>query len=283
MAVINKGIESESVSQDGNGIFSATITWKLVATANETSYLVGSDSTLPAIGRLHPAIPDCWCTNLTCTMTEPKTGFTAVASYSSKKEITEDPLAEPPEVNWDTEQFQEPVVIDEDGEAVLNSAGDPYDPPVMKDDSRWYCEVTANVESVPAWVLTYRDSVNEEAFVIDGIPVEIGQAKIQKLKISTRKVRNGTGYRVVLYHLHFKEDGWHAKPLDAGFRRKYNATDRELITMTNDAGEQEYPVAPVPLDGSGVELLDPTPATAVYGDHTIYKVKPFSVLPGVQV
>lgn len=276
-----EGIQTQSIAVDKRGIRTATIVYELIATAGEGPYAVGNHTSLPRIGQPHPEDIFNWCVGLSVDLSNPKTGYTATATYSSEREITENPLAEPVNIEWDTEQFQEPLVIDEDGYAVVNSAGDPYDPPVMRDNSRWFAEVTCNVASVPTWVLTYPDAVNSDAFTVDGIPVAVGLAKVQKLRISGKKTRNDVPYRVVTFHLHFREEGWHFKPLDAGFRRIYSGTNRELITMENEAGETEYPVAPVPLDGSGVELTDPTLTTCVYGDHRGYKNKAFASLPGI--
>jgi hypothetical protein len=46
-------------------------------------------------------------------------------------------------------------------------------------------------------------------------------------------------------------------------------------------GDTEEVTQPVPLDGAGDVLADPTPSTAIFGNFTIYDELDFSALPGV--
>jgi hypothetical protein len=81
-----------------------------------------------------------------------------------------------------------------------------------------------------------------------------------------------------------RRSGWHAKPLDQGFHRidPADANNRIPIKLIDaDTSEQTFPVDPVLLDGSGDVLSNPGPATAVFGDHRIYKRKAFASLPGI--
>jgi hypothetical protein len=74
--------------------------------------------------------------------------------------------------------------------------------------------------------------------------------------------------------MHFQKNGWKLSLLDAGYRRK-DGTQRKIITNSDGT----LPTMPVPLDGSGAVLSNPTPATAVYREFTVYETKAFSSLP----
>lgn len=190
-----------------------------------------------------------------------------------------DPLSEPARISWSGENFQQVAVVDIDDNPILNSAGDPYDPPLMKDFSRPVATIRKNIASAPAWILTSHDAINSDEFVIDGLTCEVGKAKLKRADISEWQYRNGIAYRELTLVIHFAKDGWTRKVLDAGFRRKYNDTERELITLTAEDGTPQYPPGPVPLDGSGVELTDPTPSTCVYNSHDLDESIAFSSLP----
>jgi hypothetical protein len=283
--ITNKGPKSRSARVDKSGVRTAVDVYDVVADGGETPYEVGSDASIPRIGATYPDDPFSFCVDVSVDLVAgTKTGYEVTCSYSSEREVQENPLNEPASIEWDTEQFQMPVFQDEDGDACVNSAGSYYDPPIMKDDSRWFAEVSVNVAEVPSWFLTYPDAVNSDEIVVDGLTVGIGVAKIQRVGLGKWLFRNGVKYRTVRYHLHFKEDGWHAKPLDQGFHRidPADANNRIPIKLIDaDTSEQTFPVDPVLLDGSGDVLSNPGPATAVFGDHRIYKRKAFASLPGI--
>lgn len=238
------------------------------------------------IGQLHPTRFGYWLVGLSA---EHQTGVLWKVSleYSSNpgqsvinnNGLTSDPLAEPARISWSGENFQQVAVVDINDNPILNSAGDPYDPPLMKDFSRPVATIRKNISSAPAWILTSHDAINSDEFVIDGLKCLIGKAKLKRADIGEPQTKNGVTYRELTLVIHFSKDGWTRKVLDAGFRRIYSGTSRELITITNSDGNEEYPPAPVPLDGSGVELTDPTPANCVYNEHDLDASIAFSALP----
>jgi len=207
------------------------------------------------------------------------------AAYSSEAELQENPLQEAADINWNTEQFQQPYVKDKDNNAILNSAGYPYDPPVEDDDSRWTATVRKNVAAVPSWLLEYRDAVCSDTFVLDGLTIKPNEAKMQAISISNEQERNEVVYRVLTMRISLKYDdrqhgvaednavfkGWTRQILDAGF---YDGSDDPCRDNHGN------PVtAPVPLDGAGNQLANPTPATVKYQTYDILRRKPFEVLP----
>lgn len=241
---------------------------------NDDEYALYFHPSVPRWGSLHPTDPYAYCNDLQISQPDPWTGWQVAVSWSTERELSEDPNSQPAVTDWDGEQFQSVVVFDKDDNAVVNSAGDPFDPPIMRDDSRLISTTVKNMATVPTWIMSYADAVNSDAFTIDGFPVAIGQAKMQRPRVSKQQFRNDIPYREVTFTIHYREDGWKSEPLDQGFREISGST-RVNITDDNDD-----PIsAPVPLNGSGAALAAPTPGTAVFLNFDIYKTLPFSDLP----
>jgi len=167
-------------------------------------------------------------------------------------------------------------VIDEDGNLVCNSAGDPFDPPEMIDDSRLISTTVKQMASVPTWIMNYANAVNSDAFTLDGFNVGIGQAKMQRPRVSRQQWRNNIAFREVVFTINYREEGWLSNLLDAGFReRDYTGA---LINIVNP-GDGEEPSGPVPLDGAGSALDNPSPTNNVNLTFRAYRRLPFATLP----
>lgn len=236
-------------------------------------------SALPFLGQTHPNDPSSYCNSLRARNEGASPYFwTVTATYSNEREASDSPLNDPVEYNWGTEQFQEVADTDKNGQGIVNSAGDPFDPPIMRDNSRRTVTITSNQAFVPTWVLSYQDAVNSDAINIDNIGIGVGQAKCQQVSVSPVRQRNDVTYRIVTLTIHLNNDGWGFKILDQGFRERDD--DNKLQQITNEADGSE-PTAPVLLDGSGKAQTDPTVASAVFLDYDIYPSLPFSALPGI--
>lgn len=232
-------------------------------------YDVGSHPSLPVIGSVHPDDSFAWCTDIDVAPSEPWAGWTVTATYTTEREITENPLSEPAVITWNSEQYQKPVTIDKDEKLIVNSAGDPFDPPAMMDDARVSVTVTKNVASVPSWVFEYHNAINSASFTIDGRTIAARTAKVQSLSIGERQFRNDVQFRVLTYSMTFRYEGWPLVLLDAGMRKISGATRVPIANAD----------APVPLDGLGAPIADPTFDNAVYGTFYVYREVSFSSLP----
>jgi len=240
-------------------------------------YTAGSAAGLPLIGSTHPEDFAAWCRSIDVS---PAAGGSAQAwlvtfNYSSEWEMNENPLFEPAKISWSFEQFQRPAIIDLNGYAVLNSAGDPFDPPAMRDNSRPIVSVTKNLATVPTWLLNYQDTVNSLPFTLDGLLIATGKAKMNSISVSQAQSVNGVAFRTVQMDIHLQRDGWVMKLLDAGYRIK-DGTTRITITCDGDGTE---PSSPVPLDGSGDVLANPSTSNAVFGSFSVYYTADFNDLP----
>ncbi len=203
--------------------------------------------------------------------------WVASLKYDSERERVENPLAQRVEVNWDTEYTQENAYVDINGDAVMNSASDYYEDGVPVDAGRWVAKVHANVADVPVWIDSYRDAINSDTFWLDGRTFTARTAKMSGISIGTWKRLNGIRYRPINLTIKFKTT-WEFSILDQGLRRivSIDGEDKREKCIDEDGSTVTKPVL---LDGSGAQLTNPTPSTAVFNTHYIYPELPFSALP----
>jgi hypothetical protein len=208
---------------------------------------------------------------------QPWKGWKVTASYSDEREINStDPNDDEVKVSWDGEIYQQSVIQDYGGNAIVNSAGDYFiDPVPTREACHLVARIRFNATSIPTWVLSYQDAVNDDAITIDGLTIAAGLAKVQRISIGETEYRNGTAFRSFSYEVHVHRTGWRFRPLDAGFRQIVGG---ELVQIRIKG---EEPTTPVPLNGSGVVLALPTPATAVIGNYQLYPELDLTVLPGI--
>ncbi len=238
----------------------------------DDAWEVGSHPDAPRIGQ---AFRDAWCISTTPTCIEPWKGWSVTAEYSSEREMNEDPTQDAMQIRVYTEQFQKPAVFNKDDELIVNSAGDPYDPPPMMDDSRRVISLVRNVPNCPSWILDYQDAVNSDAFTVRGVTYAVGTGKVQSVSLSDAQKRNGIDFYTLEVLIHLQRNGWILKTLDAGFREVDYSGD--LINILN-SGDGDRVSAPVPLNGAGAALANPSPTNNVLRSDVVYNTAPFSVL-----
>lgn len=196
------------------------------------------------------------------------------------EEPTESPLDEPTKFRWTAGLYTKPVIKDRNGDAIVNSAGDFFDPPPEREVPRVSVNIQKNVASVPVAVLTYPGRVNDSSFTVDGVSVVAEAAKITAIDVGELQEKDDIPYRVFTCTIEFEEDTWDLELLDQGYRIK-DGTDLKDILIEDEDGEFNRPSSPVLLDGSGGKLTDPSPTTAVFKTFHVQKLLDFSVLPGV--
>ena len=189
------------------------------------------------------------------------------------KEDNPDPTTRPAVIKWNTVLYREAVEKDVDGDAILNSAGDYFDPPIERDRSNWTCNVRKNLANPPTWLLDYNNCpINSSSFTVDGVSVQARKARLSMIDIGEKQIENDVNFRTVTITLEFKKEGWQASILDQGLKEV-------------DGGE----LKPIMIDGKsitspqllsgGVHIDAPSPDNAEFLDYDIYDEKDFSVLP----
>lgn len=261
----------------GNWTYSRT--W-LVKTDNklDRENIVAGASGLPVYAEAHPANANAYANEISYAQKDgTDTIWLVTATYTTERNLNSNPASDEVLVSWDSEIYQEALFQDVDNDAIVNSAGDYFiDPVPTRDEAYLIAKVRANVSSVPSWVIDLQNAVNDSQITVGGLTIGVGQAKLQRLSIGEREVRDSTTFYPLSFELHIKKEGWRLKPLDAGFRQLVNG---QPVAIKDDQ-EQEI-TQPALLNGAGVLLASPGPATAQFLDFEIYQERDLTVMPGV--
>jgi len=152
---------------------------------------------------------------------------------------------------WTFEQFQKPIEVDKYGAPILNTARDPYDPPIEIDDARTILTITKRLFSFdPNWAMDHNNHLNADDF-LDAPPGTV------KLRVdSAQEVHDpelGTFWEVPL-SFHFKKEGWQPQILSRGTHQLIGGK-RYRIKDTNG----EYVDQPVLLNEDGTKADEGSP------------------------
>ncbi len=252
--------------------------FRVKTNSNFDSDVDATFSGTPIFGDRHPDDDAAFCQNVRADSVafSPRV-WIVTCSYSTEQELVSDPLSDPTRFIWGTEQFQRPYFKDRNGNAILNSAGDPFFPPIMGDDSRTSVTMTKNVSAVPAWFLLTRDKLNSAAVSINGISVGKERAKIQKVSAGDQQFRGNIAYFTIGVTMHVQDESWQKSIQDAGFRKLDPDDSTERVKIKDNNGEDVS--TPALLNGSGAVLSDPSPSNAKFKDFDIYGTFDFTELP----
>lgn len=188
-------------------------------------------------------------------------------------EFIDNPLLAPPEIDYQTIKYERALDVDYDsatiastgkGKPVLNSAQDPFDPPVMRDHSRFVMTVQRNEaidvrqavsgvvwdDSIPE---KYNDTINKYTFFgrdphrvkVDSITGRIAwHPGLYDPSASPAK----SGYFAqVTYVYHIDRNGWDAVVVDRGYRKLNTTTHKQEQILVNGIPA----TSEVLLDGTG--------------------------------
>jgi hypothetical protein len=184
-----------------------------------------------------------YCVNIDaqCTSGDGLT-WQIVVEYGPWEEVPENPLDADEEIEWGFAQFERVVDFDRDGDAIVNSAGDPFDPSVTADDSRPVLSITRNEATFSAGLADdYRDTVNDATF----FGAAAGTVKCTAIT-GKRLFDASIGYYwQIHYEFHFNRDGWSKTLLDRGYIQIVGGVRQQILV----SGAQ--PPEPMLLNGAG--------------------------------
>lgn len=252
----------------------------------DTEFTIMADPRIPRYLAPHPGNLFSTCRRLQIRMLQHWQWWMVTAEYSTaplqqdEKDRSENPnpLDRRARIRWSSQQYRKPVWKDRDGKAILNSAGQPFDPLPEIDASHWVATVTKNMTFVPSWLLEYEDAVNSDGYTIDGLSVEPKKSKLMHLDIGDVQEENGYEFRPVSFTIEFRKDGWDLEILDAGFEELADGPDGEPTRILDKRGN--FVSHPWPLNADGLAIKPkPTPDNAHYIKSPSYEEKPFAVLP----
>ena len=151
------------------------------------------------------------------------------------------------------------------GDAITNSAGAAFDPPVEIDYSRIVVNISKNEKNFNAnKVLAYNDTVNLDAinlrfrgFKLDIKPLT---AKMQSIS-AARRIKNGKVYWRVSYEFHVDDHfGWRVELLDRGYSRSglWDADNEAWLKISLDPSKNRHLPANKPItDDNGFSANEP--------------------------
>jgi len=279
---IHDGRDGEvEVSDSGVSTRRYTEVWRVKTNSNTDDATV-VEAACPRTGAIYAYDPGARCRRVRSSNTSfSKLVWIVTCDYSTGREIEENPLNDPAEIEWVTNQHSVIAVKDIDGDWICTTAGELYDPPPEVDDNRWCIKIKKNLAAVPAWILQYRRAVNNKEVTIDGITIAERCAKMSAIRISPVQERNDIQYRVLEMNIEVNEETWDLEIENAGFYQTSggSAGTRSHILVEDDQGNLVKVVKPWPIDEAGVKIESPTPINVVFNRFRVYPEKDFSVLP----
>lgn len=166
--------------------------------------------------------------------------------------------------------------------AIKNSAGDYFDPPPQREESRMTLVITLNLATIPAYVIDYQDAVNDAAVTFGGMSFATDTLK-STFNVGPEQERSGIRYRTITIECDHKPDTWYGQYLDQGFRTVDSNLDQRQAYTESDGAQLSQPIL---LDGNGAALPNPSVDNGVFypadGErYKLYKRKAFAgTLPG---
>lgn len=185
-------------------------------------------------------------------ITDDGKSWEVVATYGPYNPETnpQSPIDRPIQVSWGTASYEKILDFDADGTPVLNSAGEPFDPPVTVDDDRLVLNVTrCELNFDPGLADLYKNCLNNDSW----LGAEAGTIKLKPITAALKKDAEIGYYWEVSYSFEWNKDGWNEPVYDQGLNELVDVsgtTKRKPILTATGVPIQD----PVPLDGEGLAL-----------------------------
>jgi hypothetical protein len=229
------------------------------------------DSVLAAggifLGSYHPIYPIARCIGRKASRV-PETLYAWHCTYEyttkwAEIETAEDPVFIRDKVSWSTRFIELPLVVDaETGDAVLNTARDAFDPPVMVEYGLDVVTIEKNYEQFPGFLRDLRNTRNDAEVTIRGQTVVKGEGVIKSTSITDELFHNAQLYfkatlEIILDPLFYNR----ACLLNDGLNEFYagDENDKRRILIKGSATERPLPLD---VDGAVIDSVD-LPSAAV--------------------
>jgi len=289
-------VEQASFRVEGDGDVLAIRRFDVVcATQVSIGRTIYEDDRIPKWNSVHPS--DTTIRVKTVNVT-PQDGslknFEVVVTYAQDLNEQEQPWLNNPVISYGVEYVDEVFerAYFEDGvggagditnptAAVLNTAGDLFDPPIIKSRPIVLIRVTVDVsreEYPPTLLLWYPNTVNALAVSIAGIPAFPKQALLKNIATDKKYTPSGVEYYTVSYDFLIDIRTHVSKILDRGFNAYFNVDGlvkkrpikySDIPNAAIEEGQiEDDPVRdPVLLDGAGGVLDEGNPFYIPYDAH----------------
>lgn len=298
-----EGRDGDTSVQNGVVVETLTRSWLAkTTTALDSAVVVMTSTSLPKLFDAHPDKRAATCRKIVPSQ-HPESGkiWTIVATYTTAFDPRAgldvsgnkvDPISMAAEISWETVRFTKDATKDINGKAITNAAGDRPEKGTEIDASRELVRVNKNMIAVPQWIKQYRDAVNSDAFILDGIPIDAGEAKIVGVGIQPWKNESlgetsaFISYRPVTMEIEISEEGWGLEFLNEGFYAfEGEGDERKKVLISDDNGDPvSKPVLLTP-DGRKLsteflnQLMESGEFEGFFRKYKVYRERPFSALP----
>lgn len=169
-----------------------------------------------------------------------------------KEEKPDNPLDWAARYNWGFTNLTVPMVIDADDKAVVNSAGDPFDPLPVKETCLRTVTITRNEPTFDVHEKrVYDNKRSANAF----LGFDAGMARMLPIRSGERYVFNGISYFEVIYEIVFAYDCWQIKLLDQGPRYYLKNAAGDLLKVLDRDDNGVLTGKHVQLDGNGFKRI----------------------------
>lgn len=250
-------------------------------------------------GSLHPTESGLFASTFEARQ-EPHSGIWRVrVQYTDTPpdESEESPLAKPIGMTTRSTNLSAYTLTDNKGRMMLNTAGDPFEPQERKETVVIYT-VTKNLSVYPGWLLTYPNSVNNDAVRIRGLTFPPKTLTLAGVSISDYQYGgkdNKVQYLTAEMELHYRRSTWKTFVPSRGLQEKYLLTREEqgLAAARAKKGEKvsdfgkrrisnnknQPTTTPYLLDKDGVAIRDPKPESVYILEFMIPDELSYSALP----
>ena len=196
----------------------------------------------------------------------------------------EDPLLQPPKISYGFASANEPVDRDANGNPIMNSAEETFDPPSSRDVDDLIIRIQRNTNNFSVWTAaSYKNSINSDT--IWGVPP--GYLMLKDWSATYEKSAS-TYYFAESMEFHIRYAavfqggqwvalGWKLRRVDEGYRVKSGVDSNnkpKYQTILDENGKMLS--QPTLLDGAGNKLA--SGADPVYKTFDLYPSRSFAAL-----
>jgi hypothetical protein len=135
-----------------------------------------------------------------------------------------DPLEDPPDINISHEVYETAAQFAYDSggrtdpdKAIVNSAGDPFDPPLVQENSVLVISVTRNEVDYDSGSSSLVNTINSGSVSIGGVSIPEKCGRIRNIGGRTLTDSNGDQYWSITYEIEVRFEGQKKKLLDLGY------------------------------------------------------------------
>jgi hypothetical protein len=176
---------------------------------------------------------------------------------------TSDPTQDTPIVKWTVTKVVDEMMVDEEGYALLNACGVPFDPSVKYERIIPVCTITQNRKDfLLSWIDTYCGTLNGDYFT----GMAPGVCKLANIAGSFKPYAYG-GYWECMFEIHYdlSRDGWNKGIMNAGLHELKGETPEtskrvpimvDTIDADGNVSGQIPTTEPIPLNPHG-HAMDP--------------------------